>query len=272
MPNISIINPIEEITKFDRTLGEKEIFIAFAMAVAGKEAEQISFKVMDFIYNPKVKGYETEEPLWEKAKKIRKNGHNPYEYLRENVLGTYNPMTMDKGEFLTPFEILKRFTETGIMDRELKRVKMGKYSLLNRGYKMLGEKELDLSGNPLPPEEYERLPGISFKSSRFFLLHTYEGVNTAVLDTHILKFLNEIGIKEAQGIKQTPGSKKTYLKIEKEFLESFKRLKNKTTEEKVGGEMEKLLGPYLPKNRENLSIADFDFAIWKYSKFGRKGD
>lgn len=272
MLNISIINPIDEITKFNRTIGEKEMFIAFAMAVAGKEAEQISFKTMDLVYNPKIRGFEQEESLWEKAKKIRSLGENPYEYLAKNVIGTYNPLTMEKGEFLTPFEIFRRFSETKTMDDELKRVKMGKYSLLHKGYTMLGNGELDLSGDPLAPEVYENLPGISFKSSRFFLLHTYKDVNTAVLDTHILKFLNEIGVKEAEGVKQTPGSKNTYLKIEKRFLESFEEFKNGTIGIKTGGKIEELLGPYFPTEKKDLSIADFDFAIWKYSKFGKKED
>lgn len=75
-------------------------------------------------------------------------------------------------------------------------------------------------------EELEEIYGIGMKTSRCFLIHSRKDVSCAGLDVHILKFLSDSGYDVP---KQTP-PKKTYLKIEKIFLELVKQ-SNKTVAE-----------------------------------------
>ena len=262
----SIINPFD-ITNYNRTIEEKQMFIIFAMAVAGKEAKGISFKVMDLIYNPIVKGFDKKLSLFENVKNLDKN-IDPYEYFYVNTIGFNNDIIFNNDKSLkTPFEILKSFYDSQCMDQELKRVKLGKYALLNKGYTLLGKGELNLYGNEaMEPGSYEKIPGISFKSSRFFILHSYKNSEIAVLDTHILKFLRLIGVKECENVFQTPSSLKVYLEIEKKFLEILNGLRTNSLKVKIRNSILERLGDYLPEDLENLSASDFDFAIWKFSK------
>ena len=81
-------------------------------------------------------------------------------------------------------------------------------------------------------KELEAIYGIGMKTSRFFLAFTRENTKVAILDTHILKYLKNLGLEVP---KSTP-SKKKYLELEKKFLElaSFSA----------------------------LSTAEFDLSIW----------
>lgn len=267
----SIINPFD-ITNYERSLSEKQMFIIFAMAVAGKEARQISFKVMDLIYNPILKDADNSLSLYENIKIAMDKGEDPYLYLYNNTIDFENNAILDKdGMLLSPFEILKIFVDSNTLEEELKRVKLGKYALLNKGYSMLANGALDLSGsNPHSAHEYEKIPGISFKSSRFFILHSYKDSEIAVLDTHILKFLKEAGVKECENISSTPGSLKLYLEIEKRFLEILNGIRSGNLKKREESKILNMLGKYLPADRKNLSASDFDFAIWKYSKEARE--
>jgi len=74
--------------------------------------------------------------------------------------------------------------------------------------------------------DLERIYGIGKKTARCFIIHSRENIEYAGLDTHILKFLKIMGIKKVP--KNTPNSKKEYLRLEKEFLNIAKKY-NKST-------------------------------------------
>ena len=69
----------------------------------------------------------------------------------------------------------------------------------------------------------EKIYGIGRKTSRGFILHTRPNAQCAVLDTHILKFLNEQGAPDVP--KSTPPSKSEYERLEKYFLSICRKKK-----------------------------------------------
>lgn len=86
--------------------------------------------------------------------------------------------------------------------------------------------------------DLEKIYGIGMKTSRCFIIHSRKNAQYAGLDTHILKHLSANGVKDVP--KQTPSSKKQYIRLEKEMLRLAKDA--------------------------GMSPADYDLTVWnKYS-------
>jgi len=191
-PTPSIINPFD-IKNYNRTLEEKQMFIIFAMAVAGKEARQISFKVMDLIYNPILKDNKG-NLLYESIKEAIERGEDPYKYFIDNTIGYNDNIVFDNNGILkTPFNILKSLVEAGRLDEELKRVKLGKYKLLNKGYSMLANNELELdTKKPL-------LPTVSHLNQVDFLFYTHlRALKLLFLTLTFLNFYDSLELKNVK--------------------------------------------------------------------------
>ena len=89
--------------------------------------------------------------------------------------------------------------------------KVGQYTRLTKG--VMQSLDLDLVNCNL--DDLLKIHGVGNKTARFFLLHTREGGNYAVLDTHILAWLRTHGVEEAP--KTTPTDSKVYRTLEKKF-------------------------------------------------------
>jgi thermostable 8-oxoguanine DNA glycosylase len=138
---------------------------------------------------------------------------------------------------ITPFETINNMYINNVLQYELEREKLGKYTLLTKSIEYLLSQKVDLSSD-ITIEDLEKVPGISLKTSRFFLLHTKKGLDIAVLDTHILKHLRYLGYSNIPD--KTPGAKE-YSRIEKYFL--------------------------IEKEKNGMSSADFDLYLWNlYAK------
>jgi len=74
----------------------------------------------------------------------------------------------------------------------------------------------DLNLRTCSAEELETIYGIGMKTSRCFIIHSRPMALYAGLDTHILKFLDTVGVESVP--KHTPSSKKEYLRLERAFL------------------------------------------------------
>lgn len=96
--------------------------------------------------------------------------------------------------------------------QRLKSCGMGCYNHRARTFLALAHSNLDLKTCSI--EELEQIPGIGPKTARYFLLHTRENVRVSVLDTHILRFMSDLGY---QVPRSTPTGKR-YLEIEQWFL------------------------------------------------------
>jgi thermostable 8-oxoguanine DNA glycosylase len=176
------------ITNFNRTEAELEEFLMFAILVAGKGAEQ-------------------------QAKKL------------DAYLKTITAMDMGLGKKWTPFNGLEytiqledffrdhHKKEINLLDSQMKKHKLGQYNRIGNAFREI----LKFKGRlkKVTIEELESVKGIGSKTARFFVLHSRPDAQVAVLDTHILKWLNEKGYK---GIPKATPPKKKYAEIEKLFL------------------------------------------------------
>ena len=166
------------ITKFDRTEEELQLFLLFCIVVAGKTA-------------------------YIQAEKL------------EQFLCSVNERLMMPGRVL-PFQTLKSAEQHGILMEEIQKAKLGQYRKIYAGFKFISEYKIDLRNTTT--EQLEAIPGVGMKSSRFFLLHSDKAFKDqiAILDTHILKFIKENIDENAP--KSTPTIRVTYKYWEDRFL------------------------------------------------------
>lgn len=151
------------------------------------------------------------------------------------------------GEFLegrssneTPFEYVNRLAKSGELIGRLKDVRMGKYALLELAFANSAQAgRLDL--RKVVPSDLEELPGVGPKTSRFFIMHSRENAQIAVIDTHVTKYLRERGYDVPKGVP----TGKVYARLEQIMI----------AETKASG----------------MTPADFDLAIWShYASNGEK--
>ena len=89
--------------------------------------------------------------------------------------------------------------------------KVGQYGRLTKGVM----ESLDLDLRTCTLDDLLNIHGVGNKTARFFLLHTREGCEYAVLDTHILAWLRDNGVKDAP--RNTPINRNKYKELEKQF-------------------------------------------------------
>ena len=74
---------------------------------------------------------------------------------------------------------------------------------------------LDLDLETCTLDDLLAIHGVGNKTARFFLLHTRQGCDYAVLDTHILAWMRDNGVEDAPN--NTPTNSKKYKQLEKKF-------------------------------------------------------
>lgn len=119
-----------------------------------------------------------------------------------------------------PFSQLKKYSENQLSEK-LKSLGCGCFNNKSKTIYQLVNSNIDLSKCDI--SELEKIYGIGRKTSRGFILHTRPNAQCAVLDTHILKFLNEQGAPDVP--KSTPPSKSEYERLEKYFLSICRKKK-----------------------------------------------
>jgi endonuclease III len=135
----------------------------------------------------------------------------------------------------TPFQYLIYLTNLQDMVTPMKVYKLGQYNRIEKAFRGILQFQGKLDSVSL--DELESVEGIGPKTARFFLLHSRPNQKVAALDTHILKYLADLGYDVP---KATP-SKKKYRKIELDFLSEC--------------------------DKAGKNVADMDLEIWKtYSK------
>jgi thermostable 8-oxoguanine DNA glycosylase len=141
------------ITNFNRTEEELQLFLLFCIVVAGKTAYIQADKLEQFLCSVNIR--------------------------------------LMMPERVSPFQTIKSAEQHGILFEEIKKAKLGQYKKINSGFKYIAGCEFNLSR--MTPEILEKIPGVGMKTSRFFLLHSDKFYNNkiAILDTHILKFIKE---------------------------------------------------------------------------------
>jgi len=166
------------ITNFDRTEEELELFLLFCIVVAGKTAYIQSEKLEQFLLS-----------------------------VNERLM---------MPERVSPFQSIKSAEQHGILMQEIQKAKLGQYRKIYSAFKYITEMRINISLTI--PWELEHIPGVGKKTSRFFLLHSDKRFENkiAILDTHILKFIREN--IDSSAPKTTPMNNKSYSKWEDLFL------------------------------------------------------
>ena len=109
-----------------------------------------------------------------------------------------------------PFEYFKSLGEHGVRNA-LVASKTGQYDRISKAINQsLG---LDLATCTF--EDLMAIFGIGPKTAQFFLVHSREGYEGVVLDTHILKYLRDKGFETPA---QTPQNMDKYNSLSKQFL------------------------------------------------------
>jgi thermostable 8-oxoguanine DNA glycosylase len=141
------------ITNYNRTEEELQLFLLFCIVVAGKTAYIQAEKLEQFLLS-----------------------------VNERLM---------MPDHVKPFQSIKSAEQHGILFEEIKKAKLGQYKKIYSGFKYISEREYIL--NRMTPKILEEIPGVGMKTSRFFLLHsdTFYKDRIAILDTHILKFIKE---------------------------------------------------------------------------------
>ena len=130
-------------------------------------------------------------------------------------------------EFLTapknhvlPFRYIRCLMDFGVLRGALLQCKMGQYARIESAFEglVLADDMYGLANMDIP--KFDAIGGIGPKTARFFLLHSREGFECAVLDVHILKWLREIGYDAPQ---QTPQNVDRYRRLEKIFLKECRK-------------------------------------------------
>lgn len=116
----------------------------------------------------------------------------------------------------SPFDFVTRLDEEGRLGEELRRVKMGKYTLLEHAYPASAA----LFKGRLSTAhvcELETMRGVGPKTARFFALHSRRDPGEmAVIDTHVMKYLRHLGHK----VPPRMPDRKTYPRLEALMIEA----------------------------------------------------
>lgn len=109
----------------------------------------------------------------------------------------------------TPFEIISAIP---LLPEQMRNHGIGCYNNKARTFKALISAKLDLKTCTV--DDLEAIPGIGPKTARCFLIHSRPNQRLAGVDTHLLKFLYDMGYDVPKG---TPG-KKRYKELEAIYL------------------------------------------------------
>ena len=118
--------------------------------------------------------------------------------------------TADKGTDGGIFNYFKSIGEVGVHNM-LVANKVGQYTRLTKGIMQ----SLDLDLRTCTLNDLLNIYGVGNKTARFFLLHTRDRCDYAVLDTHILAWMRDHGVENAP--KSTPTNLRVYSELENRY-------------------------------------------------------
>ena len=114
----------------------------------------------------------------------------------------------------SPFTLVEWLHNNYEVSIIMKECGIGCYNSKAKSFTQLAKSNLNLE--KCTADELESIHGIGMKTARCFIIHSRKNARYAGLDTHMLKHLRAKGVADVP--KATPGSKKEYLRLEKELL------------------------------------------------------
>lgn len=120
----------------------------------------------------------------------------------------------------TPLDKVRFMIDMGVLHAFMEKHRLGQYNRVGAAFSYLAHHRLDLATCSV--YDLEAIPGVGFKTARFFLLHSRPNARVAAIDTHILKFIREHGHEDVPAA--TPTKAQDYHKWEAVFLGIADRL------------------------------------------------
>ena len=161
----------------------------------------------------------------------------PSRITAEKINGLLDDIEVDQRDEYAPDEIRRMgpleyliYLEHEPFIEMIKERKLGKYNTWLKLWRWFNDLKLRLSSdasisdflNTASIKSLESIPGVKYKTSRFFVLHSRSNAECVPLDTHILRFLRDRGVPCVPNV--TPGSQQIYLGLEKIAVEALKSL------------------------------------------------
>lgn len=115
-------------------------------------------------------------------------------------------------EGATPFEIIRATGRK--LKGMVKRRGIGCFTLKSKGMMYAAKAGLDLRNCTV--EELDAIPGVGLKTAKCFIMHSRKDSRHAGLDTHVLRYLSDLGFLN---VPQSTPAGSTYKKWETKFLE-----------------------------------------------------
>lgn len=116
-----------------------------------------------------------------------------------------------------PFEAIRRLIKNDQLEDSFRDVGTGNYTKLTRACREIISSGINIK--TCDPDDLKDIYGIGPKTSRFFVVWTRPDEEYAVLDTHILKWMDEQGYDVPDS---TPQSLNRYKKLEEQFISEAK--------------------------------------------------
>ena len=135
----------------------------------------------------------------------------------------------------TPFDLIKHYIDHNTLTQKLKSLKIGQYTRIEKALKDI----VNLNVETCTLDDLLACHGVGNKTARFFLLNTRKNAEYAVLDTHVLKWLNSLFGNWMSVPKSTPTSGSRYALWEYKAIQAMK------------------------KEYPERTLAQADFEIWK---------
>ena len=171
---IKIINPAS-ITDYNRTPEEMEIFLVFAIFVAGRRSDVMARKVNEMFGDKCVPSSKPDKVLPSMVEASR----------------LFHWALHDQG--MSPLGAINYLKQESLLQSLLGYHKIGQYSRIGKCLAEISSVRggLHLISNTTV-KELEKYSGIGPKTARFFMLHNFGSMRLAVLDTHILSWMAEL--------------------------------------------------------------------------------
>ncbi len=118
----------------------------------------------------------------------------------------------------SPFEVVLQLESQ--LPMIMKEIGFGCQKMKARGFIEAAKSKLDLES--CSASDLEKIHGVAFKTSRFFILHSRRNARIACLDRHVLSFLRDLGYDAPE---TTPTSAAKYRNLENIFIELANKFK-----------------------------------------------
>ncbi len=125
----------------------------------------------------------------------------------EGVMGRLEWLWSDVGVF----DGVRQAIKAGDLETVLREARSGSYTRLTKCLAGL----VEIEALTATVEKLETIHGIGPKTARFFVMWSREGQRYAALDTHVLKYLRELG---HDAPKSTPQAGPVYRRLEQAFI------------------------------------------------------